>query len=85
MRTWLPITNTLVAVLFTCFFAYTLVGRRHVDHLAREFVAKKTQAYADPIVAAAEEGLKGRIARTVLKDDQNIALFPRWRAVDRRF
>ncbi len=66
MRTFLLISNTAVALVFTGFFAYTFLGRQQIDGMAREFVTAKTQKFVTPAVDAAEAALRTDITRRLL-------------------
>jgi hypothetical protein len=66
MRTFLLISNAMVALLFTAFFVYTFLGRDHIDGLAREFVTVRTQKLVTPAVDAAEAALRSDITRRLL-------------------
>ena len=68
------VANSATAIFFIAFFAYTFVGRRHIDHLARDSVTAKTQKFADPVVDIADKALKNKLVRTLLTDKQ-IAAF----------
>jgi hypothetical protein len=70
MRTFLLISNATVALLFTAFFAYTFLGRQHIDSMAREFVTAKTQKFVTPAVDAAEAALRSDITRRLLPKAQ---------------
>jgi hypothetical protein len=70
MRTFLLISNATVAVIFTLVFAYTFLGRRHIDDMAREFVTAKTQEIVTPTVDVAEEALRSDLVRRFLPADQ---------------
>jgi hypothetical protein len=74
MRTFLLITNAAVALLFTAFFAYTFLGRQHIDGMAREFVTAKTLKLVTPAVDAAAEALHSDFARHLLTKNQVAAV-----------
>ena len=74
MRTILLISNATVALLFTAFFAYTFLGRQHIDHMARDFVTAKTQKLVTPAVDAAETTLRSDITRRLLTKTQLAAI-----------
>ncbi|MEM7247489.1 MAG: hypothetical protein AAF533_19290 [Acidobacteriota bacterium] len=66
MRTGAIIINTLAVVFFAAFLAYTFVGHRHVERMARDFAAEKTQELAEFTVGLAEEALKSPLVRKLL-------------------
>jgi hypothetical protein len=70
MRPFLLSANAAVALLFTAFFAYTFLGRQHIDGIAREFVTAKTQKFITPAVDAAEEALHSELSRRLLTSGQ---------------
>ncbi|MEQ1853136.1 MAG: hypothetical protein ABMA01_16280 [Chthoniobacteraceae bacterium] len=74
MRTFLLITNAAVAALFIGFFAYTFLGRQHIDGIAREFVTAKTQKFITPAVDVAEEALRSELTRRLLTETQAAAV-----------
>jgi hypothetical protein len=74
MRTFLLISNAVVAILFTAFFAYTFLGRDHIDGMAREFVTARTQKLVTPAVEAAEAALRSDITRRLLPKTQVAAV-----------
>lgn len=67
------IANPAVAVFFVAFFVTTFLGRRHIDHLARDFVTSKTLKFAAPAVDLAEEAFKSPVVRRLLTKDQAAA------------
>ncbi len=77
------IANPVVALFFVAFFVYTFLGRRHIDHLARDFVTAKTLKFAAPAVDLAEEAFKTPVVRRLLTKDQ-VATFEREFAEYRR-
>jgi hypothetical protein len=83
MRRLMLIANPAVAVFFMVMFAYTFLGRRHVDHLARDFVTGKTQMFAATVVDLAEEAIKTPLVRKLLTNDQ-VGVFDREVAEFRR-
>ncbi len=74
MRTFLLFSNAAVAIIFTAFFAYTFLGREHIDGIAREFVTAKTQKFITPAVDAAEQALRGNLPRRLLTKEQFAAV-----------
>ena len=66
--------NSIVAVFFTCFLAYTFVARQHLDGLARGFVTEKTLQYSEPIVELADESLDSPLVQKLLSDEQAAAI-----------
>jgi hypothetical protein len=74
MRRFVLIINGFTAIFFAAFLLYTFAGRAHINHMAREFVTVKTQRYADPAVETAENTLRIRIVRTILREER-IAAF----------
>jgi hypothetical protein len=70
MRRFVIIANGVTAVFFAAFLLYTFAGRGHVNYLARDFVAAKTQKYADPAVEIAEKTLRVGMVRKLLRDEQ---------------
>lgn len=60
--------------MFTAFFAYTFLGRQHIDGIAREFVTAKTQKLVTPAVDAAEQALRADLTRRLLTRDQLAAV-----------
>ena len=66
--------NTIVAVFFGCFLAYTFVARTHLDGLARGFVTEKTQQYSAPLVDLAEVSLDVPFVEERLSDEQKAAI-----------
>ena len=74
MRTTTITLNSIVAVFFACFVAYTIVARQHLDSLARRFVTEKTLHYSEPIVEIADQSLASPIVQKLLTDDQAAAI-----------
>lgn len=74
MRKLTLILNSIVALFFAGFFAYTFFAKSHIDHLAREFVTEKTIAYAEPSVKVAEESLDSPLVQKLLSQDQILAI-----------
>lgn len=70
MRRTAIILNSVGAVFFACFVAYTFVARDHLEDLARGFVTEKTVQHSEPIVDAADEFLDEPLVRTLLDDRQ---------------
>ena len=73
MRTFL-ISNALVWLVFGGFFIYTIVGRQHLDSMARAVVAAKTEQYATPRVQFLNEALRSKAAQRWLAEDQTSAI-----------
>lgn len=74
MRAFLLIANATVAIVFLAFFAYTFLGRQHIDGIAREFVTVKTEKLVTPAVDAAEQALRADLTRRLLTRDQLAAV-----------
>ncbi len=70
------IANPAVALFFVAFFVTTFFGRRHIDHMARDFVTAKTVTFAVPVVDLAEEAFKTPGVRRLLTKAQ-VATFER--------
>ena len=70
MRNTALILNSITAVFFTGFLAYTFFARQHLDQLARGFVTEKTLLYSKPLVDAAETTLNTPLVSKLLSDDQ---------------
>ena len=66
--------NSIAAVFFACFLAYTTVARQHLDSLARRFVTEKTVVYSTPVVDIAEESLKSPLVRKLLNKQQRAVI-----------
>ena len=62
--------NSVAAVFFACFLAYTCVARKHLESLARDFVTERTLRYSDPIVELADESLDSPLAKKLLSDNR---------------
>ena len=58
MRKFMLIANSLMAVFFILFLAYTFFARQHVVSLARQYAAEKTQQFAEPGVEKVERILQ---------------------------
>ena len=71
MRNHTIALNSIVAVFFAGFLAYTFAARQHLDSLAREFVIEKTLHYAEPLVVLAAEALESPVVQKVLSDKQS--------------
>lgn len=74
MRTFLLIANAVVAIVFIAFFAYTFLGRQHIDSMARDFVTAKTHKFVTPAVDAGEQALRTDLTRRLLTRDQLAAV-----------
>lgn len=74
MRAFLLFSNAAVAIVFTAFFAYTFLGRQHIDGIAREFVIAETQKLVTPAVDASERALRADLTRQLLTRDQIAAV-----------
>ena len=70
MRILTLILNSFAVAFFALFLAYTFVAKTHLEELARDFVAEKTIAYAEPSVAIAEESLESPLVAKLLSEDQ---------------
>lgn len=66
MRRTVIALNSIVAVFFIGFLAYTFVARQHLDGLARRFVTEKTVQYSKPIVDLAEASLDAQLVHKLL-------------------
>lgn len=74
MRNLTIALNSMVAVFFASFLAYTVVARQHVAALARDFVTEKTLQYSKPIVELADESLASPVVAKLLSDEQSAAI-----------
>ena len=74
MRKLLLILNGLVALFFLSFFVYTFVSREHIALLARDFVTVKTQKFAEPVVALAEQTIKMPLVVKILLQSRIAAI-----------
>jgi hypothetical protein len=74
MRRFLLISNAVVALGFAAFFAYTFLGRSHIDGMARTFVTAKTLKFATPVVELAAQALQSDLAQRLLTNGQRDAL-----------
>jgi len=70
MRTFLLATNATIALLFTAFLAYTFLGRRQIDSLAREFAVARTERMVTPTVDLAEKALASETSRRLIPKKQ---------------
>lgn len=70
MRKTTLVLNSFVVAFFSCFLAYTFVGRQHLDSLARAFVTEKTVVYSKPVVELARDALDSPAVRKLLADNQ---------------
>ena len=61
-------------MVFTAFFAYTFLGRQHIDGMARSFVSAKTEHYARPAVDMASDALQTELAQRLLTKDLKDAI-----------
>jgi len=65
--------NSLTAVLFTAFFAYTFFAESHLQSLTRNFVTEKTLHYSGPVIDTVEKALDvPLLAKLVSKDDTQL-------------
>lgn len=74
MRKTVLILNSIVVVFFVGFLSYTLIARRHLDSIAREFVTEKTLAYSKPIVEVTDEALDSPLIKKLLSDAQKTTI-----------
>ncbi|MGB6220608.1 hypothetical protein [Haloferula sp.] len=74
MRRFLITLNGIIAAFFLTAFGYTLIGEAHLTAVARDFAAKKTADYAEPIVALAEQGSKSFEIRLLLSKAKEEAI-----------
>lgn len=74
MRKTVLILNATVAIFFAGFLIYLLFAQSHVESLAREFVANKTQEYAEPVVEAAEQTLQDPLLSKLIPKNQKAAI-----------
>ena len=58
MRTALLCLSAVLALFFAVSFLMTFFARDYVTGLAEDFVIDRTQKFADPLVAIAEQGIK---------------------------
>ena len=70
MRTALLLISALAAIFFALSFLLTFFARGYLTQLAQDFVIDRTQKYADPAVATADQALKAPGIRLVLNDEQ---------------
>lgn len=68
MRKIALLSNLLSIVFFLGFLTYTLVAKKHVESLAREFVTEKTIEHSKPLVDLAEKTLESKLATALLSD-----------------
>lgn len=66
--------NSIVAVFFACFLAYTFLARSHRDGLARVFVTEKTLQYSEPIVELADGSLDLPLVQKLLSEEQDATI-----------
>lgn len=66
--------NSIVAIFFAGYLAYTFVAREHLNGLARDFVTEKTLQYSAPVVDIAAESLESPVVQKFLSEEQSTAI-----------
>jgi len=62
--------NSIFAVFFACFLAYTFFAQPHLEGLARTFVTEKTLKYSEPIFEMADASLGSPLVPKLLSKEQ---------------
>ena len=70
MRATIIFLNFFVVLFFGVFFAYTFVGKKHIESLARDYAISKTVAYVTPLVDSLAENFQKKTVQLLTPEKQ---------------